>query len=181
MIIATIPDITMRGIRIPEYAHRCALNNDGNIGTTSTGVLHGADEWAACLDVWPHIDPSWRGQLFLTLSVQSNHYFGDTRMRIDRGEACMHVPCGTLFVVDPMTPHWLTHASGVLTDEHDTERTLWIGLQWIVSRQNACAKARAIVDRLDGRWAAQIDARYRRWAPNAAAPALIEHVNGVAS
>ncbi len=157
MFIATceIPD----DVVIPE----CVLKSRHHpeIDTFTRDVPLGADAWISCLFAWPHLDPSWSTQLFLTLTVfGDDHILGDVKAA--SAEYC--TAPGMLAVIDPMVKHWL------IPPAHQTQRALdnkrvWVGLQWEVPRRKAKARARELVMELKGTWISDPDRRYRTWKP----------------
>lgn len=151
MILANIPlprSVSGKGSGVSASRPR--------IDTSSFEVPLGATCWIGCLYAWPHIDTMWRGELFLTLSVLSDHDAGDALAPDPHAP----VPRGTLFVVDPMTRHWLQRS-----DAHNcTRHKQWVGLQWEVKRGKAKEKARQIVKELGGVWMDCDDKRYAGWA-----------------
>ncbi len=112
-----------------------------------------------CCEAQPHMDKWFSPSLFLTLSLTGQHTFGDT-FSADRGKVRTFVAPGTLFVVDPMRAHWLYRVD-------DRLRSVWSAAQWVVSRDEACARARELVAAFGGMWMpkSEIDERYREWAP----------------
>ncbi len=153
MILARVP---MPKLKIPRDVR--ATSRGIYIETHFQGVPFGATCWISCAQAWPHTDCStqWRGKLFLTLSVKSQHCACDDRLPYE-----MHVPPGTLFVINPMTRHWLMHDQYAST----AKQVPWIGLQWEVPRKRASQVARDIVRTLGGEWRREMDKRYAAWRP----------------
>lgn len=141
-----VPDQVLKAARTPR------------IETSSAGAPDGAT-WISCCYATPHVDKGkgWDHMVFLTVSVLSRHMAGDALSE----HPLAHVPPGTLFVVDPLTAHWLF-------DEDSWERKAarsWVGLQWEVPREEAAEKARGLVVQFAGRWLPITDSRYRDWTP----------------
>lgn len=155
MILARVP---MPKLKIPRDVR--ATSRGIYIETHFQDVPFGATCWISCAQAWPHTDESsqWRGKLFLTLSVVSQHSACDDRLPYD-----MCVPPGTLFVINPLTRHWLMGAEYA----HTTKQVPWIGLQWEVPRKRAPQVARDIVRTMGGEWrrAFEMDKRYASWRP----------------
>lgn len=126
---------------------------------TEPPVPFGASVWITCRHAWPHVDPSFEGRIFLTLSVLSAHEAGDSQA----SQPMTIVPRGYLFVVDPMVPHWI----GDRACGSGGRSRPWAGLQWDVDRDNAKETARRIVSEKGGRWLHTDDSRYEGWAPTA--------------
>lgn len=125
------------------------------IETSTSDVPYGASFWIGCCYAWPHIDPYWKGQLFITLSVVSSHSVSDVY-----NPDPLEVPRGTLFVIDPMTRHWLQHKDAWWSKKNAP----WVGLQWEVPNRQAAKKAREIVEMLKGEWSITDD-RYKGFQP----------------
>ena len=155
MILAKVP---MPKLRIPRDVR--SASRGVYINTHSADVPFGATCWIACSQAWPHTDDSsqWRGKLFLTLSVVSQHSACDDRLAHE-----VYVPSGTLFVINPQTRHWLMCSEYA----HTTKTTPWIGLQWEVSKKKAPQVARDNVQTLGGQWRREFefDKRYAAWRP----------------
>ncbi|KQP19309.1 hypothetical protein ASF45_24820 [Pseudorhodoferax sp. Leaf265] len=133
------------------------------IDTDTQDLPASADTWITCVQAMPHMDPSWPDKLFLTLTVEGDDYVvGDSAYLLQSFES-VSVPPGSLFIVDPMTPHWLFHPDAV---HGQGKPSRWIGLQWELKRTEAVAQCSAIIQRLKGRWRKSPDARYRSWAPS---------------
>lgn len=147
MKIATVD--LLRNIKPPKYF--LAKARHPGIETLTSDVPLGATCWIGCCYAWPHIDPYWKGQLFITLSVVSSHSVSDV-LDPDPHE----VPRGTLFVIDPMTRHWLQHVDAW----HARVTAPWVGLQWEVKKKDAAKVAREIVAKLNGQWCIT-DKRYK--------------------
>ena len=143
-------------IAIPASMRKAARSPQIEV-TRLDSPLWGADDWIACSQTWPHFDTQFEGQLFLTLSVVSEHEAGDAL-----APRPMHdVPVGRLFVVDPMTCHWLAPEDAWMR----ARQRPWIGVQWKVDKRNAKALARKLVTEHGGRWLHSDDKRYRSWRP----------------
>lgn len=139
---------------IPERVRKAALRP---LIETYKGGAPGGATWISCCYATPHVDKGkgWDHMVFLTVSVVSHHMAGDALSQ----HPLAHVPAGTLFVVDPLTAHWLF-------DEDSWERKAarsWVGLQWEVERQHAVELARSLVAQFKGRWLPMLDPRYQDW------------------
>ena len=153
MILANIP---LPDIQIPADVRKSAKHPE--IIPFHRNVPFGAGSWIGCCYAWPHVDPCWDGDYFLTLTVFSDkHQIGDAASP----EPLMNVPRGTLFVVDPRVRHWLSYEPSWRT----TRTAPWIAVQWEVPRAKAKQLARKIVTDLDGVWVETLDNRYKNWAP----------------
>lgn len=133
-----------------------AAKEPNEVYTGTRDVLFGADSWIACANVWPHVDDSFAGNLFITLTVFGDagmHEIGDAYDMGTSSSLC----AGDIFVVDPMIVHWLAPAWGSTNDN------AWVGVQWEVPIAEAKQKAREIVKMLNGEWLGLIDKRYRSW------------------
>lgn len=148
----------------------------GAIKTASNKVPFGADCWIYCGIAPPHIDKSYAGLLFITLTVEcgGDYLLCDSSMieqynngdhdkwpdvhsgEVRPGEGLRP---GTLSVVDPMDLHWLI-------ERNNTPDPYWIGVQWEVKSEDAMETARSIVKKMNGRWLDVMDVRYRSWPMN---------------
>lgn len=149
-----LAELQLPKLKIPECVRRNARTP--NIETSRTDAPDGAI-WISCCYATPHVDKSkgWDHQVFLTVSVLSNHMAGDALASHPQ----MPVPPGRLFVVDPLVTHWLF-------DKDSWERKAarsWIGLQWEVDRSEAASKARELVRQYRGNWLPLDDERYKHW------------------
>jgi hypothetical protein len=157
MLIAQCP---IAGLNPPEHLRRCDAEA---IETSWANLAHDADVWLTCTQALPHIDPSYKGRTILSLTVESGlHEVGDARL-LCQTEGGTPVLPGSLFVIDPMTPHWLLDGRAAVGDGPVTR---WIGLQWEVEADEAIERARQIVAQLGGTWLPTLDQRYASWAPN---------------
>ncbi len=152
MILANIP--LPENMRIPRSVR--AASRRPEIDPSKEAVPFGADEWIACKHAIPHIDQMWGGDMFITLSVVSNHVVGDAHSP----EPTTPIPRGYLFVINPMTRHWLFSED----QWRDGRMYPWVGLQWVVKRAKAKAVAKGIVQKLGGLWLPSADRRYEGWA-----------------
>lgn len=76
-------------------------------------------------EAWPHIDPSWEGMRFVTLTLQGNGYsFGSVSAPEE-----VQASFGTIIEINPIKLHWLR--PDVITS-HDSH---WVGLQWTVKNE----------------------------------------------
>ena len=141
-----IADIPLPTIKVPDFG---AVRDD-EIETDHHDVPFGAYCWIYCTSAWPHRDPSWPDDLFLTLSIRSDHSVGDAKSNPE-----IYVGPGSLFIIDPLTTHWLR--------PHNPD-VLWIGLQWEIERKAAKRKVREIVEQLGGQWCLE-RGRYKAWGP----------------
>ena len=151
MILA---ELELPKLVIPEGVRRNARTP--NIDTSRASAPDGAI-WISCCYANPHVDKGkgWDHQVFLTVSVLSNHMAGDALSEHPQSP----VPPGLLFVVDPLITHWLV-------DKDSWERKAarsWVGLQWEVERDQAASKARDLVRQFNGRWLPLNDTRYKGW------------------
>lgn len=125
------------------------------------GVWDSSD-WISCCYAFPHRDPDWKDEVFLTLSVVSEHQAGDALT----ADTLIAVPRGVLFVVDPLVAHWLAPKTCGQTKDAPP----WVGLQWEVPRTEAMQRARDLVQRRGGRWLPTTDTRYAHWDQQPSAP-----------
>jgi hypothetical protein len=98
------------------------------------------------------------GKLFLTLALAGDHEFGDAKAVTTSQVEQWLVRRGSLFVVDPMVPHWIFPRGF-----EDGKSGLFIGLQWEVSRSKALRIARDLVRHIGAEWVECHDSRYARW------------------
>ena len=126
------------------------------IDICSKNVPMGADEWITCSSAWPHLDTHLKEHLLLTLSIVSAHQVGDALSP----EPMMDALAGCLFVVDPMTRHWL----GPAIPDRSLPNQPWVGIQWHVDHSSTSRRAREIVTRYDSTWLDCSDDRYSGWA-----------------
>ncbi|ORE47695.1 hypothetical protein BKN49_05725 [Pseudomonas aeruginosa] len=93
--------------------------------------LNSASCWIYCLEAWPHQDPDFHRQSFITLAIQGDHRYG----QLVPGDQFKEVAVfpGTLLTTDPMAMHWLAPNS-------PDNNPGFIGLQWEVKRGNLDAK-----------------------------------------
>jgi len=75
-------------------------------------------------EAWPHVDESYEGEVFVTMTISKAHYsFG-----------CLSVPGevrasqGDIFGVEPLELHWLRPDPLVAEP--------WVALQWLVPKEN---------------------------------------------
>jgi len=115
-----------------------------------------ADVWIGCRQAWPHKDPQWRWQLFLTLCVLGDHELCD-----EKTESPVPVTAGSLCVVDPMCRHWLRPRE----QRHESSLRPFLALQWEVRKRDAQRAARDLVLAAKGTWEAEASAigRYETW------------------
>ena len=154
-----IASCSVRGMSAPKGLHAVAPHI---IDTDTDDLPAGANAWITCVQALPHMDPTWPDKLFLTLTVEGDDYIAGDAAYLQQSFDSVPVPPGSLFVVDPMTPHWLFDPDAVHGLE---EPTRWIGLQWELTRTGAAAQCAAVVQRLKGKWQQVSDARYRPWVP----------------
>ncbi len=117
-----------------------------------------ADVWIGCCEAWPHRDPDWKGQYFLTLCILGDHEVCD-----ERTDGPIPVTPGDLFVVDPMCRHWL------MPRDHrniDPPRP-FLAVQWEVPKRKCAEAARQLVAAGEGIWENSPSAmgRYLAWRP----------------
>lgn len=149
---------TLPAMEVPaclrEFEHR-------EIDLSSEAVPWEGSAWITCTQAMPHHDPGWPDKLFITLTVEGERYeFGDSVAIMNRLDACP-VPPGSLFVIDPMVPHWLLDHDAAFGEKR-VQR--WIGVQWEVTRAAAASRAREIARAVEATWATGMkDARYVSW------------------
>lgn len=154
-----IASCSVRGITPPKRLHSCAPHI---IDTDTDDLPAGADAWITCAQALPHMDPSWPTKLLLTLTIEGDDYLAGDATLLQQSFESVAVPPGSLFIVDPLTPHWLLDADAA----HGAEApSRWIGLQWDLARVHAAEQCAEIVRRMDGRWQQVHDTRYQPWAP----------------
>jgi hypothetical protein len=154
-----IANCSVRGFSAPKRLHSCSSHI---IDTDTDDLPAGADAWITCVQALPHMDPAWPDKLFLTLTVEGDDYVAGDAALLQQTFESVRVPPGSLFIVDPLTPHWLLDSDAA----HGLEKPdRWIGLQWELKRSEAVARCAAVVQLLRGRWKPISDARYRAWAP----------------
>lgn len=154
-----IAKCSVRGLRAPARLHAVASHI---IDTDTDDLPAGADAWITCVQALPHMDPVWPGKLFLTLTVEGDDYVAGDAAYLQQSFESTPVPPGSLFIVDPLTPHWLLDPDCVYGTE---QASRWIGLQWELPRSQAAERCAEIVHRLKGRWQKIHDERYRAWLP----------------
>lgn len=93
--------------------------------------LNSASCWIFCREAWPHQDPDFHQQAFITLVIQGDHRYGQL-IRGDKFKEVSAFP-GTLLTTDPMAMHWLA-------PNNPDNNPGFIGLQWEVKRCNLEAK-----------------------------------------
>jgi hypothetical protein len=154
MLIARA-DIKKLGIKVPRNV--MSMSRTKNVETLHVHALYGADTWIGCLHCWPHTDsPGFSNEYFLTLSVhgEEHHMVGDDQMPPE--EEGVLTP-GDIFIVDPCRKHWLAPV------RCDAPNRPWVGLQWDIPRDEAPARVREILKRLDAHWLTDADPRYASW------------------
>ena len=157
-----IASCSVRGINAPKRLHAVAPHI---IDTDTDDLFAGANAWITCVQALPHVDPRWPDKLFLTLTFEGDDYVAGDAAYLQQSFESVPAPPGNLFIVDPLTPHWLFHPDAVYGQEVPSR---WIGLQWELARLEAAEQCVNIVQRLKGRWQQPPDARYRPWAPGKA-------------
>lgn len=119
-----------------------------------------ADVWIGCQEAWPHKDPQWRGQLFLTLCVLGDHEICD-----EKTESPVPIKAGSLCIVDPMCRHWLRPRE----QRYESYMRPFLALQWEVRKKDAQSKAQDLVEKAKGIWETEPSAigRYAKWRDEA--------------
>jgi len=154
IVSLVLAELELPKLVIPERVRRNA--RQPRIELSSDGAPDGA-LWISCCYAMPHVDRSrdWEHLVFLTVSVLSTHMVGDALAP----EPQVPVPSGRMFVVDPLTAHWLV-------DKDSWTRKAarpWVGLQWEIERGDAARKARELVSLYQGSWLPTEDSRYSDW------------------
>lgn len=83
--------------------------------------LNSASCWIYCRDAWPHVDPNYEGTVFITLAIQADHTYN--QILPNNKSYRLGVFNGYLFVVDPLSLHWLAPNNAETNPG-------FIGLQW---------------------------------------------------
>ena len=158
MIIATIPESTLRIIKIPAEVKKKARGIE--IYSEQSNGIFGSNCFFACREARPHNDSTkYSNMFFLTLVLISNHGFGDENAI--QHEFSSHgysdtdsfnsvlVPRGTLFIVDANCLHWLFPPLEEKTKIHP-----FICLQWSFDKNDPMLtdKIKAVVRRLNGEY-----------------------------
>jgi hypothetical protein len=97
----------------------------------------------------PHDDSHYSTtDYFVSLTLETKlHTFGDTK----------HYPRelilekGSIFVVNPTTLHWLYQDNPLYGQA--TRRAQWVAVQWEVPKGRLKSFARALVEKVNGKWA----------------------------
>ncbi|WP_156374298.1 hypothetical protein [Pseudorhodoferax sp. Leaf274] len=116
-----IASCSVRGINAPKRLHAVAPHI---IDTDTDDLLAGANAWITCVHALPHMDPHWPDKLFLTLTVEGDDYVAGDAAYLQQSFESVPVPPVSLFIVDPLTPHWLFHPDAVYGQEGPSR---WIG------------------------------------------------------
>jgi hypothetical protein len=110
------------------------MSQQSVVGISTIGIaglphpLDTASVWIACRSAWPHQDPDFDDQAFLTLAMLADHECNEC---LPGGQVRKHaVSPGTLFLTNPLHMHWLRPRD--LKCESG-----FVGLQWEVQACDA--------------------------------------------
>lgn len=91
-----------------------------------------------CREAWPHVDPDFEGDIFITLAVQADHRY--SQLLANHKTTVTSVFPGQLFTTDPLSLHWLAPNSDSSPG--------FIGLQFEVPYHQADSYWDELVDEL---------------------------------
>ena len=168
MIIAQIPEKSLRKIKIPSEVRKNSRGTE--IYTWLSDGIFGSNCFLSCREARPHDDSSnYNNKLFLTLSLRSNHSFGDEHSIINEFSGLSEftdmetfnsyfVPRSTLFLVDADSLHWLLPPVEEKPKIHP-----FICLQWEFDKDDYILtdKIKVVINQLKGEYVKIEDDRYK--------------------
>ncbi len=106
---ATLTWEGLRNLPIPQEVRQGCVFNE--IELSRKGIdelpapLNRATCWIYCREAWPHSNPDFEGDIFITLAVQADHRY----CQLVPGNKHTEIPVipGLLFTTDPLSLHWL--------------------------------------------------------------------------
>lgn len=111
--------------------------------------------WITARQAFPHTDPGWKGQVFLTFVIRGQHFLkGRNSVKaVDSydeneeksGNTFLNAGIGQLILFDPMIEHWLQDDVAYQLNKPPSP---WIALQWELPRRNYKKTVRAVVEKL---------------------------------
>ena len=168
MIIATIPESTLKIIKIPAEIKKLARGT--KVFLIESNGIFSSNCFLSCREARPHTDSdTYYNMLLLTLSLKSSHSFGD-KYAVDNQIYCLskfadmetfnsvHVPRGALFIIDSDCLHWLFPPLEAKPKIHP-----FICLQWEVNKADPMLadKIKVVVRQLNGECVEIEDERYK--------------------